>query len=373
MPIRPVRNVVSTSASMKVPSCWPRRSPHRSRTTDGQCGRGDDPAADRVLEVVADVGDPVGPADHLAFGGGRGRPRPRVVADAVEGLLAQVERGQRDVGTPGRMIEPPVDERGEGVLAGVPTRTVPAVVAQGDGLGEGHVQPAGAGDAHGHLGHLERVGQPGPLVVVGEDEDLGLAGQPPERRGVQDPVAVPLEAGPPRGPAPRSGPGCRRPSRTGGSGCQLVPLELLAARPVRGRPPAASLPVVAWLSRWANVTPSTLVAGHGRGPPPGPLVRVRPVTGRRTGHTRTVPVGVTTGRTVASPRGRPRGVASVLASGGARIRYTAFHTASVHHGCDPGTTGPCGVVSSGSPDGPTDRRDREERARWTYVSGSCSR
>ena len=49
--------------------------------------------------------------------------------------------------------------------------------------------------AGGHLGDLERVGEPGALVVVGEDEHLGLAGQAAERGGVQDAVAVALEAG----------------------------------------------------------------------------------------------------------------------------------------------------------------------------------
>ena len=39
----------------------------------------------RVLEVVTDVGDAVGPADDLALGRARRRSGPGVVADAVEG------------------------------------------------------------------------------------------------------------------------------------------------------------------------------------------------------------------------------------------------------------------------------------------------
>ena len=166
---------------MKVPSWRPRRSPHRSRTMAGRAAGVTMPAADGVLEVVAHVGDPVGPAHHLALGGRRRRPGPGVVADAVERLLAQVERRAATTSAPhDGVVEAAVDVGGEGVLAGVAARAVAAVVAEGDGLGEGHVEPAGPGDAGGHLGDLEGVGQPGPLVVVGEDEDLGLAGQAPE-------------------------------------------------------------------------------------------------------------------------------------------------------------------------------------------------
>ena len=76
-----------------------------------------------------------------------------------------------------------------------PPGAVPAVVAEGDGLGEGHVEADGPGDGRGHLGHLQGMGEAGALVVVGEHEDLGLAGQASERRGVQDAVTVAFEAG----------------------------------------------------------------------------------------------------------------------------------------------------------------------------------
>ena len=115
------------------------------------------------------------------------------------------------------MVEAVGEEDAQGVLAGVATGAVAAVVAEGDGFGQSHVQAAGPGDAGGHLGHLQGVGEPGPLVVGGEDEDLGLARQPAEGGRVQDAVPVALEAGPPgvgflgpgrRSPAP--GPGWPR-------------------------------------------------------------------------------------------------------------------------------------------------------------------
>ena len=96
------------------------------------------------------------------------------------------------------MVEPLRQEGVKRVFARVAPRAVTAVVAEGDGLGQRHVEPAGPGDAACHLGDLERVGQPRALMVLGEHEDLGLAGQSPEGGGVQDPVAVALETGAPR-------------------------------------------------------------------------------------------------------------------------------------------------------------------------------
>ena len=185
---------------------------------------------------------------------GAGRDQ-RVVADAVEGLPAQVERRQRHVGAPGGVVEAAVDVGGEGVLAGVAARAVAAVVPEGDGLGQRHVEPAGPGDAGGHLGHLEGVGQPGPLVVVGEDEDLGLAGQPPEGRWRAGCGRGHARSRSATGPAPRPGPGARRPRH----GWRPGP----AARPRGPRVPARSKPGdrsgrrrwSARLSAWAKVTP----------------------------------------------------------------------------------------------------------------------
>ena len=117
-----------------------------------------------------------------------------MVADAVEGLGAQVERGQHHVRAPHRVVVA-ADERTERLLAGVAAGPVTAVVAQGDGLGQRQVQSQRAGDGHRHLRHLERMGQSGALVVGREHEDLGLARQSTEGAGVQDAIAVALEAG----------------------------------------------------------------------------------------------------------------------------------------------------------------------------------
>ncbi len=160
----------------------------------GEVVGGHHPGRHGIFEVVAHVGDAIGPGHHLALGRGRGRAGPGVVADAVEGLHTQVEGGQHHIGTPHGVVVA-TDVGRERLLAGMTARPVPTVVAQGDGLGQGQVESKGAGDGHGHLGHLERVGEAGALVVGGEHEHLGLAGQPAEGGGVQDAVAIALEAG----------------------------------------------------------------------------------------------------------------------------------------------------------------------------------
>src|SRR5271166_6490421 len=118
---------------------------------------GDDAGQDGVLPVVTDVGDPVGPAHDLALGRRRGGAGPAVVGDAVHRLGAQVERGQGHERAPGRVVEPTGNVGVERVLAGVATGPVPAVVTEGDGLGEVHVEAAGPCDGRGDLRYLERV------------------------------------------------------------------------------------------------------------------------------------------------------------------------------------------------------------------------
>ena len=74
---RPCARWPSTMASMNVASCWRRRG-RRTAVDHGRAASAAStmPACDRVLEVVADVGDAVGPAHDLALGRGRRRARP---------------------------------------------------------------------------------------------------------------------------------------------------------------------------------------------------------------------------------------------------------------------------------------------------------
>ncbi len=144
---------------------------------------------------MADVGDAIGPADDLSFRRGRGRAAPRVVADAIECLAAQIEWNERDIGTPDRVVEAAVHVRRQCILAGMAAGAVSAIVSEGDGFGECDIEAERTGDRDGDLSDFESMSEPRALVVVGEHEHLGLAGQSTERGGVEDAIAVALEAG----------------------------------------------------------------------------------------------------------------------------------------------------------------------------------
>src|SRR5882672_2435088 len=73
-------------------------------------------------------------------------------------------------------------------------RRVAEIVGERHRLAEILVQPEGAADGAGDLRHFKRMGQPGAVVVaLVIDEDLRLVLQPPERRRMDDAIAVALE------------------------------------------------------------------------------------------------------------------------------------------------------------------------------------
>ncbi len=81
-------------------------------------------------------------------------------------------------------------------LARVAERRVAQVVGERHGLDEILVETEHPREAAPDLRGLERVGEAVPVVVaLVVDEDLGLVLEAPERRGVDDAVAVALEGG----------------------------------------------------------------------------------------------------------------------------------------------------------------------------------
>src|SRR5258706_1941185 len=85
----------------------------------------------------------------------------------------------------------------ERVLAGVPKRRVPEIVREGQRLGEVLVQRQHAGQRARDLCNLERVRKPRTVVVaLVLNEHLRLVFQPPEGRGMDDPIPVALMAAP---------------------------------------------------------------------------------------------------------------------------------------------------------------------------------
>ncbi len=98
--------------------------------------------------------------------------RLRVVVEAAEAGEALVERA----------------------LAGMAERRMAEIVAERRGLGQILVEPERAGERAGDLRHFQGVGQAGAeMIALVEDEHLGLVGEPPERRRMDDSVAVAAE------------------------------------------------------------------------------------------------------------------------------------------------------------------------------------
>ena len=159
----------------------------------------EDPVPDGVVDVVVDVRDPVDDAHDLALVR-LGLDLTRVLEDPVAHLPRQVERF-RD---PERLLVVPEAEPEalpqalvERLLAHVPERRVPHVVAQANRLREVLVQAQRPRDAARDGGRLERVCHPRPEVVARRvDEDLGLALQPAKWLRVEDAIAVTLERRP---------------------------------------------------------------------------------------------------------------------------------------------------------------------------------
>jgi hypothetical protein len=148
---------------------------------------------------------------------------------------------------------------------------VAAVVAECDRLRQCNIQTKGPGGGRGDLGDFERVGEPGPLMVVREDEDLGLPGEPPERRGVKDPVPVPLEACPPGVGLLRAG-AVTGSERAGCAGSQCCRLEVLPLGTRQDGDFGAEAGMRVGVGN--DQAGCRRMAGHGRCPPPAAFRRV---------------------------------------------------------------------------------------------------
>ena len=200
----------------------------------------------RVVEIVVDIGDAVGDANHLAFE--RVRLARRGVGDAgaelgvTKNAVADRKRQVETTPVPFQMIDDAktllvVSKAGEGLgqgsLTGVPERGVTEIVAEPDRLDEVLVEEERPADGAGDLGHLEGMGEAGPVVVAGgSDKDLGLVHQPAKALGVEDPVAVALERG--SQVALRLWRGPLRPAARRAGGRQQLLLARFQAFPNRG-------------------------------------------------------------------------------------------------------------------------------------------
>jgi hypothetical protein len=116
---------------------------------------------------------------------------------AVEVDVAVLERGH-EAQRLGVVVEAAVGRHHlpQRVLAGVAEGRMAEVMGERQGLRHVLVQIEGAADRAGNLRDLQAVGQArAEVVALVVHEDLGLVLEPTERRGVDDPIPVPLEAG----------------------------------------------------------------------------------------------------------------------------------------------------------------------------------
>ena len=131
------------------------------------------------------------------------------------------------------VVESARHQLADDLLAGVPERRVPEVVAKRNRFGQLLVQAQHLGDRPRDLRHLERVREARAVVIARRrEEHLRLVLQPTERLAVNDAIAIPLKRGPhvvfPLGTeaSPRVG----APSGLWGQRVALAGLELFADR-----------------------------------------------------------------------------------------------------------------------------------------------
>jgi hypothetical protein len=93
------------------------------------------------------------------------------------------------------MAETPRANLVKGLLSRVAERSVPQVVAQGDGFGQILVQRQGFGHSPGNLGHLQGVGEAGAVMISpGDQKHLSLVLEAAERFRMENPVPVVLKS-----------------------------------------------------------------------------------------------------------------------------------------------------------------------------------
>ena len=191
---------------------------------------GEEARAQPVLQVVVVVGDVVGECGDLRLQrgalvqlqihgrgvladgegqrveprAGRAQQRPVVLHQPLQRLPCQVQPVEARVAALQHRDDPqglrvvveaaaPLHQRVQRHLAHMPERRVPEVVGQRHRLGQILVERQVTRRRARDLRDLQRVRQPRAVVVpLVRDEDLRLVLEPPERRRVQDAVAVAL-------------------------------------------------------------------------------------------------------------------------------------------------------------------------------------
>jgi hypothetical protein len=118
-----------------------------------------------------------------------------MVPNAIECFNAKIEWLENDIGTPHCMVVTAGNKRVEGVFACVSAWPMAAVVAEGDGLGQGDVEAKAARYRSCNLCDFECVSKSCSLMVVGENEDLCFSRKSTEGRRVENSIAITFKAG----------------------------------------------------------------------------------------------------------------------------------------------------------------------------------
>ena len=173
----------------------------------GQVVGGDDAGANRVVDVVVEIGQAVGDLHDLAFERPGDAPpfsrdalaQLRMLEDAVADLLREIQAAAvlfEDLDHPHALLVVAKAARQAGtqrIFARVTKRGVSQVVPQGRSFGQILVQIEAAGDRSRDLHDLHRVRQARAVVVAHRrDEDLGFVFEATEGLGVDDAVAIDL-------------------------------------------------------------------------------------------------------------------------------------------------------------------------------------
>src|SRR6185503_10138568 len=189
-----------------------RRGAQRRDEIARQVLRLQQPRPRRIVDVVVDVGDEIGDAHDLPFDrrrAQRGRHADRRAGLALRVLGDAVAHFPREVESLAVVLELVDDaqallvvvetaghQRPDHALAGVAERRVAEIVSERDGLGQLLVQAQDLGDGARDLRDLERVRQPGAVVVArGCEEDLGFVLESAKGLAVDDAVTIALKGG----------------------------------------------------------------------------------------------------------------------------------------------------------------------------------
>ncbi len=167
---------------------------------------------------------------------------------------------------------PPSRYGDEGVLAGVSPGAVAAVVTQGDGLGQGHVEAAGPGDARWPPGPPRGRGSAGCAGGRRGRRRPGSCRPAGGRRGRGGCGPGPARSRSARGRAPRARPRSPAPAARVAPGAS--PSASIASRAWRSEPRVGAVPSAAGVAVGVGEGDAggPAVAGHGRGPAAVPLV-----------------------------------------------------------------------------------------------------